>query len=94
MAEEEEEEVARELWKVRRVLQPPSALGLLRGTRSSSVAASLSSFLKCLASLELKTGEGNLRLLLLLAGCVCEGAAAAVALAERRVRTMEPFWAT
>lgn len=79
-----------EHWKVRSVLHPASALGLFRGTLSSSVTAILSSFLKCLASRELKTGEGNLRLLFAL---VCVGGRP-VAFTERRVRMMEPFWAT
>lgn len=79
-----------ELWKVRSVLHPASALGLFRGTLSSSVAAILSSFLKCLASRELNTGDGNLRLLFVLV-CVWGGP---VAFTERRVRMMEPFWAT
>lgn len=78
-----------ELWKVRSVLHPTSVLGLFRGTLSSSVAAILSSFLKCLASRELKTGEGSLRLLFVLV-CVCVGPV----VLERRVRMMEPFWAT
>lgn len=79
-----------ELWKVRSVLHPTSVLGLFRGTLSSSVAAILSSFLKCLASRELKTGELSLRLLFVLV-CVCAGP---VVFTERRVRMMEPFWAT
>lgn len=79
-----------ESWKVRRVLQPASAVGLWRGSLSSSVAAILSSFLKCLTNRELKTGEGILRLLFALA-CVCGGPGV---LTERRVRKMEPFWAT
>lgn len=68
------------------MLHPPSAavLGLFRGILSSSVAAILSNFLKCLASRELKTGEmGSLRLLFV----VC----ALVVVTERRVRMMEPF---
>lgn len=81
-----------ELWKVRRMLHPPSpaVLGLFRGTFSSNVATILSSFLKCLASLELKMGEGNLRLLFVVV-CVCVGP---VVFTVRRVRMMEPFWAT
>lgn len=80
-----------ELWKVRSVLHPPSGVvvKLFRGTLSSSVAAILSSFLKCLASLELKIGEGSLRLLFVVVVCV-----GPVVFTERRVRMMEPFWAT
>lgn len=83
---------ATELWKVRRMLHPPSpaVLGLFRGTLSSNVATILSSFLKCLASLELKMGEGNLKLLLVVVVFVCVGP---VVFTERRVRMMEPFWA-
>lgn len=78
------------LWKVRSVLHPPSdgVRKLFRGTLSSSVAAILSSFLKCFASLELKIGEGSLRLLFVVVACV-----GPVAFTERRVRMMEPFWA-
>lgn len=81
-----------EPWKVCRILQPASGrgVGLWRGTLSSSVEASLSSFLKCLANRELKTGEGILRLLFVLA-CVFRGPEVVT---ERRVRMMEPFWAT
>lgn len=84
------EAVTPELWKVLRVMHPASSLGLFKGTLSSTVAAILSTFLKCLANLELKTGEGNLRLLFL-RGCVLGGT---MVLTERRVRIMEPFWDT
>lgn len=79
------------LWKVCRVLHRPSAavLGLFSGALSSNVAAILSSFLKCLASRELKMGELSLRLLVALVVCV-----GPVALTDRRVRMMEPFWET
>ena len=79
-----------ELWKVRRVLHLVSAvmLGVFKGTLSSSVAAILSSFLKCLANLELKIGELSLRLLLVVVVLLCVGP---TVLTARLVRMMEPF---
>lgn len=91
----EKEEVASveafpELWKVRRMVHPPSAavLWVLNGILSSSVAAILSNFLKCLASRELKMGEMGSFRLLLVEGWVF------VVFPVRLVRMMDPFCAT